>query len=383
MEEIKIMNNVILSPMEHGQFLDQFWESQPLHIERTDSHYFKNLLSEELILNHVQNGAASFPDVQAINARKAVPFKDYTTDNKSVRPDKLMQCYAQGATIVVAEVHKKFNDLQNLCVQFSKDFRVRCQANAYLSPAGNQGFHSHYDTHDVFVLQVAGRKKFRFYKSIIELPFTEDTYTPENNTSTDMEDEVELSAGDTLYIPRGVVHDAIADEGEPSLHITLGAFPFVLRDLVQEMIQVAAERDVVWRSSIDLTTQGNSPADLYQQAVSVFSDSVYDEALSRLADEVALAQPQDSVSVPAFSLESQFLVNHERVHGVNHSQGILILRLAGIVLRFEAPLSMAVDSILGAQNLIVGDIPTLDNDQKLALCQQLAESGAITFGNNA
>lgn len=376
-------NNVIISPVGHEKFFDEYWESQPLHIERSDSRYFEKLLSEASIVKYVHDGEAIFPDVQAINARKTVPVSDYTIDRKSVCPEKIMQAYAQGATIVVSEVHKKFNSLQKLCIQFSRDFRVRCQANAYLSPAGNQGFHSHYDTHDVFVLQVAGRKAFRFYKSEIELPFTQDTYTPENNTSIEMEDEVELSAGDTLYIPRGIVHDAIADEGEPSLHITLGAFPFVLRDLVQEMVQVAAEQDVAWRCSVDLTKQAHDPADLYKKAASVFSGAVYDEALSRLADEVALAQAQNSVPVPAFTIQSQLVVNREHLHGVERRNGVVRLRLAGVVMSFEAPLSTAVDSILNAQSLLVGDIPALNNDQRLALCQQLAEAGAITFDNDA
>ena len=34
------------------------------------------------------------------------------------------------------------------------------QINAYITPPENQGFAAHYDTHDVFVLQVSGSKRW-------------------------------------------------------------------------------------------------------------------------------------------------------------------------------------------------------------------------------
>ena len=373
--------NAILTPLAYDKFVKEYWEIQPLHIERADSGHFDSLLSGEKIVQLVQNGEAYFPDVQAINASSAVSVADYTIDKKLICPEKIMQCYSQGATIVVSEAHKKFQPLQILCARFSRDFQMLCQANVYLSPAGNQGFHSHYDTHDVFVLQLAGRKKFRFYNTGIKLPFTDDTYTPDSNNDSQIVDEVDISAGDTLYIPRGIVHDAIADKGEPSLHITLGAFPFVLRDLMQEMIQVAAEGDVEWRSAIDLQ-QPIDLTELYKKAENLFSEPVYLEALSRLADEIALQQPSESIVVPEVSLQSQISVQDSSIYGIEKRQDQLKLRLRGVVLTFEAPMSNAVDAIIGNGIKKVGDIPALDNEQKLALCRQLIGAGAIMVDGN-
>lgn len=372
----------MLTPLGYEKFRNDYWEVQPLHIERADLGYFKNLLSEAKIMEFVQGGTAFFPEVQAINARTPVPVAGYTADNKIVCAQKLTRFYAAGATIVVSEVHKKFPALQNLCVQFSREFRMKCQANAYLSPAGNQGFHSHYDTHDVFVLQVAGRKKFRFYSAGIKLPFTEDIYTPENKAKSELLDEIEVSAGDTLYIPRGIVHDAIADEGESSLHITLGAFPFIARDLLQEMVQVAAESDVEWRSSVGMSQQSFDPALLYKKAENIFSDKVYAEAMSRLADEVALDQPtMPSFTVSEITLETIIAVLDARIYGVESNEGLLKLRLPGSVLSFEAPMAHAVEEIIKSKSIKVNEISGLDDEQKLALCRQLAEVCAIAVEN--
>src|SRR6185295_20354864 len=53
--------------------------------------------------------------------------------------------------------------------------------------------------------------------------------------------EVTLSPGDTLYIPRGVLHDASTD-GVTSAHITLGLHPTCGFDLVRELALLSQER---------------------------------------------------------------------------------------------------------------------------------------------
>ena len=48
--------------------------------------------------------------------------------------------------------------LAALCRAMEKAFSSHFQANVYLSPPNAQGFGTHFDSHDVFVLQVAGSK---------------------------------------------------------------------------------------------------------------------------------------------------------------------------------------------------------------------------------
>ena len=44
------------------------------------------------------------------------------------------------------------------------------QANAYLTPAGAAGLAPHHDTHDVFVLQVAGAKHWTVRAPVVDTP---------------------------------------------------------------------------------------------------------------------------------------------------------------------------------------------------------------------
>jgi len=188
-------NTAVLNPLELGDFFSNVWEA-----------------------------------VQVVHNEREISRFDYTDDTQRINPQALAQHYHQGATLIISEAHKHFPALASLCRQFSKTMQMRCQTNVYLSPPKNQGFRSHYDTHDVFILQVNGSKTFRFYRSDVALPFPDDQYDPEQNPHTEVEHEVTLNAGDTLYIPRGLVHDALAQNDEPSLHITLGVFPVVVRD---------------------------------------------------------------------------------------------------------------------------------------------------------
>ena len=233
----------------------------------------------------------------------------------------------------------------------------------------------------MFVLQVAGRKTFRFYPSDIELPFTDDTYHPDGDSSGDALEHVELSAGDTLYIPRGMVHDALASEGEPSLHITLGVFPFVVRDLLQGMIQVAAERDVKLRTSVELDTAGEMAATVKKFSEDVFKEDVYAEAVSRLADEVAVdcyqASSESADTVTNMTASTAVVVNRAAIHSTEHRNGIFKLRLAGQVIQFTEPMSTAIAQLLNEESMTVESLTGLDPEQQLALCHQLAEVGVI------
>ena len=352
-------------------------------MERADAAHFDKLLSTERVKQYIKQNSLKFPDVQVVNASTSIATDSYT-ENHQIQQQQLFAHHREGATIIVSEVHKKFDAIADLCLQVNKKFQLTSQANAYLSPPGNQGFHPHFDTHDVFVLQVAGRKTFRFYPSDIELPFPDDTYHPDNNPGGDAVEQVELSAGDTLYIPRGIVHDAQAHDGEPSLHITLGVFPFVVRDLLQEMVQVAAENNEQYRAFVDLRPPSGDVsiggvANLQTLIAQLTSDDIYREALSRLADAVAVdsgaavagvAIHQTIADDALLSIEESSLISGERLNDQ------FKLRLTGQVLRFFEPFASAVELLAERGSMPLNALPGLDADQRQALCTRLLEAGA-------
>jgi len=206
-------------------------------------HYIDSLISSSELY---------FPDVQLILQPDGIAKDQYVDTDNRLLPLRLIEHYAAGATITIARADTKIGTLGDFCRRLQSEWRIQCHANVYLSPPGQQGFNPHYDTHDVFILQASGKKQFNFYTNNFDLPFNEDKFDSQNFLPGDKTEEITLNAGDTLYIPRGITHDAIALDQQPSLHITVGVYPVIARDLIQELVQLAAEQNTGFRQSVPL-----------------------------------------------------------------------------------------------------------------------------------
>ena len=373
----------ILSPVTDEVFFSQYWEKTPLHIERGDSGYFSSLLSINDIERLLSTGGLVYPDVQVADANRDVSVSDYCGINQQIESAAVRRLYLEGSTVIVTGSQARFEAVADLCRSVTARLVMRSQANVYLSPASQQGFNPHFDTHDVFILQVSGSKVFRFFNSDIELPYTDDTFRPELCADATVQHQVTLNAGDTLYIPRGVVHDAIACGDAPSLHITLGVFAVVVRDLLQEIVQIAGEQQISLRRSVP--AEGVPPADeLMALLGNAISDDIIETARSRLIDNVALGNVPvagAALATGALTLDSTIAVVHTNLINVEAHNGVLKVRLHGQILEFEAPLSTAVLSLLKKPEWRVREIAGLNDEQRLVLCRQLQSSGLLELSN--
>jgi hypothetical protein len=137
------------------------------------------------------------------------------------------------------------------------------QINAYITPPENQGFAAHYDTHDVFVLQIAGSKRWTIHRPVIDDPLPNQTWEQRKPqvaaraTEPPLIDTV-LCPGDALYLPRGFLHSAVA-QGEVSIHLTVGVHPVTAYDLARELITAAAQ-DRELRRSLPMGVDVTDPA---------------------------------------------------------------------------------------------------------------------------
>jgi hypothetical protein len=127
-----------------------------------------------------------------------------------------------GATIIIEQIHRYDSKVAKLASSLSKELMEPVQVNTYFSQPDNPAFNTHYDTHDVFIVQTFGRKRWRVFEDTIRNPlFTQKTHGRSHPETPYL--ECILKAGDLLYIPRGHWHDATADI-EPSLHLTVGIY---------------------------------------------------------------------------------------------------------------------------------------------------------------
>ncbi|BCB90448.1 hypothetical protein Psuf_077610 [Phytohabitans suffuscus] len=88
-----------------------------------------------------------------------------------VLDERVLALYADGATLVLQGLHRLWPPLVDLARELGGQLGQPLQVNAYLTPAASQGFATHYDTHDVFVLQVDGRKRWRVHEPVLPDPW--------------------------------------------------------------------------------------------------------------------------------------------------------------------------------------------------------------------
>ena len=93
-----------------------------------------------------------------------------------------------------------------------------------MTPAGSQGFAPHYDDIEAFLIQLEGTKHWKIYRPLEDEQFLS-RFSSKNFTQEEVDGfecfEVVLKPGDMLYIPKGVIHQAVTSTDEHSLHITV------------------------------------------------------------------------------------------------------------------------------------------------------------------
>ncbi|MFI0212460.1 cupin domain-containing protein [Streptomyces diastaticus] len=157
--------------------------------------------------------------------RYAVPVTTRrSTVWQRVYPAELHQRLADGASLVVDQIDHLHEPIGDLADELARWLRHSIQVNAYASWTSREGFGTHWDDHDVVVLQIEGSKRWRLFGPTRQMPMYRDVATPEEPPA-ELVAELILQAGDILYLPRGWWHAVTADQGTHSLHLTCGISP--------------------------------------------------------------------------------------------------------------------------------------------------------------
>jgi bifunctional lysine-specific demethylase and histidyl-hydroxylase NO66 len=164
-----------------------------------------------------------------------------------VDPGRVLDLFAGGATVVLQSLHRWSTPVARFCRDLELEVGHPMQANAYLTPPGATGLAPHHDTHDVFVLQVHGTKHWTVREPVIEAPLARHRSDHAVAGEQAVLFEAELQPGDVLYLPRGFVHAASAQEGM-SLHLTIGVLATTVHDLLVRIVDGAAEVPAFRRS---------------------------------------------------------------------------------------------------------------------------------------
>jgi ribosomal protein L16 Arg81 hydroxylase len=239
----------LLYPIASLDFQTRYFEKHYLHISRDNLEHYSALFSKQEVEKVFLDRAFRFPSLRLTKHGEEIQSSAYCND-KGVDMVQVRKRFSEGYTIILNSLHEQHAALRDLTNTLAMCCGHPFQTNVYITPPGSQGFPAHYDTHDVFVLQVAGNKSWRIYRdSSVALPNkTMEFNAKEHHPGTDF-DEVHLKQGDLLYVPRGVFHDALT-ESELSIHVTLGMLNYTWTDLVIQSVLERSKQQPAWRKSL-------------------------------------------------------------------------------------------------------------------------------------
>jgi hypothetical protein len=163
---------------------------------------------------------------------------------RQVLLDGLLRELRNGATLIIDRVDQAHRPIGELATAIESELRARVSVNMYASWTYVPGFDTHWDDHDVFVIQLHGRKHWRILEPTRPWPLSLDIVdNPEPEASPVA--EFDLTAGDVLYLPHGWWHSVNA-VGEPSLHLTIGVTPDNGIDFMTWLVD-QARKEVLFR----------------------------------------------------------------------------------------------------------------------------------------
>ncbi len=283
----------LLTPVTIQEFGERYYERAPLHVARNCSgyydEYFTLLEAEKLLyssslrtadLRIVNDGTPARVQSYAVEdaataTKKKLPGQVLPTDR--IDPDRASALFAAGCSILFEGIQKHVPSLAALAHGLELLFECNAQANVYLTPGGAKGFSVHYDTHDTFIIQIQGSKRWRVYDSPIELPLESQGFDRKRHPVGDSCMDMDLNPGDMLYIPRGFLHEARAND-ELSLHVTLGIFPALWLHAIKNQLQQSALLEPLMRKTGD----GADAAQLSDLLAQAFTAQNLSAALARV-----------------------------------------------------------------------------------------------------
>ncbi|HEU5074921.1 MAG TPA: cupin domain-containing protein, partial [Polyangiaceae bacterium] len=241
----------LLRPVTKEAFVRDYWQQTTLMLERPDPGFYAGLLSERDVESLVAFHQLQYSQLKIAQARPDMAaYSSHVSHERTSDTNGLYHSYAQGDSVVLNFMQKYWEPAARLCRSAEEFFHFGAGINAYITPQNSQGFPPHFDTHDAFVLQISGAKHWRIYEAWRDLPAEGEDNRPVPREALGAPTrEVELRAGDLLYIPRGHVHEA-RTTGTASVHVTVGVRCFQWSDLLSELLSLATSHDVELRRSL-------------------------------------------------------------------------------------------------------------------------------------
>lgn len=386
----------LIHPLTPDDFFSNYWGKRHLHIERNDPKYHHDVLTFDAVDDYLARNDLRYPYIRLVKAGRELPLDNYAHNRTfgenlfqgNLDADALFREYRDGATMCMQLQHLALPTLGTFIRLVESYFGYRTQATVFLTPGESHGFTRHFDSHDFFTMGIKGEKTWRIYAAKAEFPLPRTEFLDSDVDIPDaLEREFKVKAGDTLYVPRGVYHDARSDNGT-SMQISVGIFPYYWCDVLHTLIDRLADQHAELRMAVapnreidraavdgrfhellDLISREADVASLLHGLQTAAAAKGLKESAHRLSDFEALADLAPSTTVIARDIDVDLRETGDRLTLAFYDKKIALPSFARE--QIEAMLS---GEPFNAESLP----PSLDLNSRLVLVRRMLAEGLVT-----
>jgi ribosomal protein L16 Arg81 hydroxylase len=384
----------VLAPITLETFFNDYWEKQPLIISDRSPHHYDPLITLKDVEDLIYYGAQGTNDIKLVKGRQPT----YTNYIREKTPATVMayEAYTAGYTVVVNNLSARHPNIAAFTRALEDVFNSPTKVNSYLTPPDSQGFDAHYDTHDVFILQLTGSKQWFVYDTIpdrLPLEGRSRPITP-NELPEKPKYDFTLRTGELLYMPRGVIHYANTTN-DSSLHLTVGVHVTRWAEVLTRAITALSRRNVALRESVP-------PGYLTRQGLTEEMQAHFHELLALVSQQATLKEASDSLSeslifdyatVPdghftqldrlnQITIDTHLEKRSGAMNRVTGSEHHSTIQFSGNTVRGPRKVAPALAFVATNSSFLVKDLPELKDAEKVVLAKSLVKEGLLRVADN-
>jgi hypothetical protein len=357
----------LVAPLALNEFVKRHWERRSLYAPAPTPDRLAGLFDRARLMaaaHHPRGAHAHDP------RRLKAGFRDPRGEHAELAIDaaQVEPLLAAGMTVQAEWLHETDPGLAALVADIRRSLAVPVELDvaAFLSPAGS-GYGLHFDTTSMFVLQLAGTKRWHYAPTpAVARPLTNvipDAAARAAGVHGFDESALlvqELSPGDVLYLPAGAWHHVKATS--ESLHVCLTLRPVNVLDLARDLLLDDLLADVRGRALPERPGPHPTDADGRARTEAHFAARLdgLRRALERLtpaalADAWLAEAPVDGPIARDAALVRAMDVSHRRGAGADGEAVVLVTDGDAVLATLPAEAEGFVRGLAASRSFCAGD----------------------------
>lgn len=192
--------------------MEKYWEQQPIHVDRKCPSFYNDLLSYDAITQMLKLNHVEWTKTVDIQFMDGVNVTAPTAPTGRVSATEFWKYFERGCGFQIRNPQTFLPTIRSMIATFQEYFQCAIDCSIHLGSKYCEGYAPRCDEAEIFILQIEGKNHWCVYKPS----------SPSIQTVSVL--DVEVTAGDLLYVPRGFIHEAITSSESNSLHLRLSVY---------------------------------------------------------------------------------------------------------------------------------------------------------------